>query len=231
MRCSPRRCCSALTRRCITPCGCPCFRCAKSASRTSSRTSRRRRSKRSSRARSWAISSRSICRVRARVSKNCRGCATSTSGANGRTASKSRSRNTCRLARWGRAGLVNTFGELFVAAADGDLPLFIGPPESAKEIAIQYGYFKRSLATLGLTPVQVQVSPRRAWQVKLASGTTLQLGRDNIEPRLDRFIAVYPPHDRPAAAPPHLRRPALSEWIRRGHTRTRARAGGAAARA
>jgi cell division protein FtsQ len=70
--------------------------------------------------------------------------------------------------------------------------LFIGPPESAKEIAIQYGYFKRSLATLGLTPVQVQVSPRRAWQLKLASGTILQLGRDNIEPRLNRFIAVYP---------------------------------------
>jgi len=96
------------------------------------------------------------------------------------------------LGRWGTAGLVNTFGELFVAAADGDLPLFIGPPGSAKEIAIQYGYFKRSLAALGLTPVQVQVSPRRAWQVKLASGTVLQLGRDNIEPRLDRFIAVYP---------------------------------------
>ena len=96
------------------------------------------------------------------------------------------------LGRWGTAGLVNTFGELFVAAADGDLPLFIGPPESAKEIAIQYGYFKRSLATLGLTPVQVQVSPRRAWQLKLASGTILQLGRNNIEPRLNRFIAVYP---------------------------------------
>ena len=64
-------------------------------------------------------------------------------------------------------------------------------PGSAKEIAIQYGYFQRSLGTIGLAPVQVQVSARRAWQVRLASGLTLQLGRENVEARLDRFIAVY----------------------------------------
>ena len=95
------------------------------------------------------------------------------------------------LGRWGAAGLVNTFGELFAAAYDGSLPLFVGPPGSAKEIAIQYGYFQRSLAPLGLAPVQVQVSPRRAWQVRLANGITLQLGRESVEPRLDRFVAVY----------------------------------------
>lgn len=95
------------------------------------------------------------------------------------------------LGRWGAAALVNTYGELFAAAYDGSLPSFIGPPGSAKEIAIQYGYFRRSLGTLGLTPVQVQVSPRRAWQVRLANGVTLQLGRESIEARLDRFVAVY----------------------------------------
>ena len=105
------------------------------------------------------------------------------------------------LGRWGGAGLVNTFGELFSAAYDARpadahepgaaLPLFIGPPGSAKEIAIRYGYFRRTLGTLGLLPVQVQVSARRAWQVRVASGITLQLGRDDIESRLTRFVAVY----------------------------------------
>ncbi len=95
------------------------------------------------------------------------------------------------LGRWGTAALVNTYGELFAAAYDGNLPAFVGPPGSAKEIAIQYGYFRRSLATLGLTPVQVQVSPRRAWQVRLTNGVTLQLGRESVEARLDRFVAVY----------------------------------------
>jgi cell division protein FtsQ len=95
------------------------------------------------------------------------------------------------LGRWGATGLVNTYGELFTAAYDGNLPLFVGPPGSAKEIAIQYGYFRRSLGILGMTPVQVQMSARRAWQVRLANGVTLQLGRENLEARLDRFVAVY----------------------------------------
>ncbi len=96
------------------------------------------------------------------------------------------------LARWGNAALVNTHGDVFTAAYDGAaIPLFIGPPESAKEIAIQYGYFLRRLATIGQVPVEVQVSPRRAWQVRLASGLTLRLGRERIEARLDRYIAVY----------------------------------------
>jgi cell division protein FtsQ len=95
------------------------------------------------------------------------------------------------LGRWGGAALVNTFGEPFAATYDGQLPLFVGPPGSAKEIAIQYGYFQKSLAAIGLTPVQVQVSARRAWQVRLASGVTLELGREYVEARLDRFIAVY----------------------------------------
>ena len=38
---------------------------------------------------------------------------------------------------------------------------------TAKEIAIQYEYFRRSLAAIGMVPVQVQVSPRRAWQIRL----------------------------------------------------------------
>lgn len=105
------------------------------------------------------------------------------------------------LARWGHAAFVNTHGEVFTAAfertpvppSDGAVPLFVGPPESAKEIAIQYGYFRRRLATIGQVPVEVRLSPRRAWQVRLASGLELKLGRERIEARLDRYIAV---HDR-----------------------------------
>jgi cell division protein FtsQ len=95
------------------------------------------------------------------------------------------------LARWGDAALVNTHGDVFTAAFEGNLPLFEGPAESAKEVAIQYGYFHRRLATIGQVPVAVQVSSRRAWQVRLASGLTLKLGRERIEARLDRYIAVY----------------------------------------
>jgi cell division protein FtsQ len=95
------------------------------------------------------------------------------------------------LARWGSTALVNINGEIFTAAYDGTLPMFMGPETSAKEIAIQYGYFQRSLAAIGQAPVQVQVSQRRAWQLRLDSGLIGELGRDRVEPRLDSFIKVY----------------------------------------
>lgn len=95
------------------------------------------------------------------------------------------------LARWDRTALVNTQGEVFRAAYDGELPVFIGPDGMAREIAIQYRYFRSSLETIGQTPVQVRVSPRRAWQLKLASGVTLALGREHVEARLARYVAAY----------------------------------------
>lgn len=95
------------------------------------------------------------------------------------------------FARWGAGSLVNTHGEVFTAAHDGELPIFAGPDGTAREIAIQYRYFQRSLGTIGETPVEVQVTARRAWQVKLASGMTLALGREAVEARLERFVAAH----------------------------------------
>ena len=100
------------------------------------------------------------------------------------------------LARWATGALVNTHGELFRAAYDGELPVFVGPEGTAREITIQYRYFRSSLAAIGETPVRVEVSPRRAWQLKLASGVTLALGREQMEARVARYVAL---HDRALA--------------------------------
>jgi cell division protein FtsQ len=96
------------------------------------------------------------------------------------------------LARWGKSALVNVHGEVFEAAFDGTLPVFNGPAGAAKEMAIQYDHFRRSLATIGKTPGELNVSPRRAWQVRLDDGLTLDLGREHVEDRLRRFVAAYP---------------------------------------
>jgi cell division protein FtsQ len=95
------------------------------------------------------------------------------------------------LARWGADALVNSYGEVFQAAYDGKLPMFEGPDGAAKEVAIQYAYFHRSLAAIGRVPLRVQVSPRRAWQIQLDDGLRLELGREQVEARLARFVAAY----------------------------------------
>lgn len=95
------------------------------------------------------------------------------------------------LARWGNVALVNTHGEVFQAAYDGKLPVFLGPPGTSKEIAIQYDFFRRHLSAIKAAPVMVQVTPRRAWQVRLEGGPTLELGRESVETRLARYIQVH----------------------------------------
>jgi cell division protein FtsQ len=92
------------------------------------------------------------------------------------------------LARWGTIGLVSTQGEVFDALYEGKLPVFNGPSGAAKEMAIQYAYFRRTLERIGREPVQVNVTARRAWSIRLDGGTALELGRADIEGRLARFV-------------------------------------------
>ncbi len=95
------------------------------------------------------------------------------------------------LARWGKTALVSSHGEVFEAAYDGVLPVFNGPAGVAKEMVIQYHHFRRDLAAIGKAPSEVNLSLRRAWQIRLDDGMTLDLGREQIEERLRRFVASY----------------------------------------
>lgn len=95
------------------------------------------------------------------------------------------------LARWNNAALVNTQGELFQAASDQQLPVFNGPDDSVKEITSQYQFFKQQLAITGHQPVQVSLSQRRAWQIRLDDGLVVELGRERMEQRLEKFVKVY----------------------------------------
>lgn len=95
------------------------------------------------------------------------------------------------LARWGEDGLVNTFGELFVAASDDPLPLLTGPADSSHEVAERFQRFRQTLEPTGHEIAEVSLSARRAWRIRLDDGTTLELGRDLVQPRLERFVANW----------------------------------------
>ena len=115
------------------------------------------------------------------------------------------------LAHWNDAELVNTHGEIFSAECDrvmpetsgshrpsscGEteqaLPKFIGQPETAVEVTRMYKVFGDQLVPLKQEVVQISLSPRRAWQLRLNSGMVLELGREKAQERLARFVAVYP---------------------------------------
>jgi len=98
------------------------------------------------------------------------------------------------LARWGDEALVNTHGERFVGKTQEALPSFIGPAGTQAEVARRYARFSAIVAPLGTKVERVVLSARHAWQLRLANGLHLALGRDPeaAELRLKSFVAAYP---------------------------------------
>ena len=98
------------------------------------------------------------------------------------------------LARWGDDALVNTHGERFLGRTQEALPSFIGPAGTQAEVARRYAQFNAIVAPLGTKVERIVLSPRHAWQLRLANGLHLSLGRDadRAETRLRRFVEVYP---------------------------------------
>ena len=100
------------------------------------------------------------------------------------------------LARWGDAGLVNTFGERFAGQTEAVLPMFAGPPRTEGEVTRRYRQYAQALLPLEASLERVILTPRFAWQLRLASGLSIELGRDLANDpahgRLARFIAAYP---------------------------------------
>jgi cell division protein FtsQ len=96
------------------------------------------------------------------------------------------------VARWRDTALINPYGEVFEAASNEDLPVFVGPAGTAAEVYRQFQVFSRALAPLNKRARQIVLSERGAWRLTLGDGEVLELGRDQMEERLQRFVAAYP---------------------------------------
>lgn len=95
------------------------------------------------------------------------------------------------LARWGNIALVNTYGELFHAASDSDLPVFFGPGDGVREVAEHYSQYGQLLAPTGMKIAELALTPRRAWQIKTDKELVIELGREQMQQRLAKFAGAY----------------------------------------
>jgi len=100
------------------------------------------------------------------------------------------------LAHWNNAALVNKQGEVFsvgadrAAVSDQPLPNFTGPEGTSAEVAQRYAQFSRQIAQLNWQAVQLALSARHAWQLRLNNGMVVELGREDVQQRLARFVAA-----------------------------------------
>lgn len=96
------------------------------------------------------------------------------------------------MARWNSVALVNTHGEVFAGQSSLPLPEFNGEPDTSMQVAGMYVAMSRQLEVLHRSIAQINLSPRFAWQLRLDNGMQLELGGEQMQQRLARFVAVYP---------------------------------------
>ena len=66
--------------------------------------------------------------------------------------------------RWRDSALVNPYAEVFQAASNDVLPVFVGPDGTDPEVYRHYQSFSRTLAPLGKRPREIVLSDRGAWR-------------------------------------------------------------------
>lgn len=94
---------------------------------------------------------------------------------------------------WGQGGLLNARGELFLTEARhilAELPRLSGPENRAADVAGRYLEIREQLIPLGLDVRSVELDERGAWNLTLANGVEVRLGRRDVEARTDLFLAV-----------------------------------------
>jgi len=83
------------------------------------------------------------------------------------------------IARWNNRGLVNSFGEIFHAAYEDDLPLFVGPDEFAKEMTVKFNQINKILEKESMQIGTISLSNRLSWEIYTNNHMRIFLGKEN----------------------------------------------------
>ncbi len=99
------------------------------------------------------------------------------------------------VAYWNDRELISDHGVAFAADQANvirQLPKLSGPPLHRDEVLRQWLAWREQLLPIGLGIAAVQLSERGSWSLQLDNGTRIALGRDALERRMHRLVAVWP---------------------------------------
>jgi cell division protein FtsQ len=96
-------------------------------------------------------------------------------------------------ARWGEHGLINTRGELFDSDErhiPPELAQLSGPEGEQPAVAQRYLAVEGRLLQAGLRLTALRLDARGAWEIDLANGVTVRLGRRQVDERFEKFMST-----------------------------------------
>jgi cell division protein FtsQ len=98
------------------------------------------------------------------------------------------------VARWGKKGLLNHQGDIFlpdITEKYVDLPMLNGPATQAQHLMAQYHDFSRLFQGVNVKMIGLSMEARGAWSLVLDNGIEVIVGREQLRERLQRFLHVY----------------------------------------
>ena len=98
------------------------------------------------------------------------------------------------IARWGDQALLNEQGQIFhppMRGTEDSLPSLSGPQGTEALVLAKFEEYRALLAGIGLTLGGLSVNARGSWDATIVDGPILKIGRENVEPRLQRFVQLY----------------------------------------
>ncbi len=96
------------------------------------------------------------------------------------------------LARWNDDALLDTQGDVFMAATGAKLARLSGPNGTNQVVKQEWLAANRIVAPLGRKVSNVVLDDRRSWQLVLDNGVQIELGRRDMDARLARWVRLAP---------------------------------------
>ncbi len=98
------------------------------------------------------------------------------------------------IARWGDRRLLNQYAEVIapeVIDEDISLPMLRGPDGTQQEVMEQYQVLNQLLLASDLRIRELSLNERGSWSLTVADGLVINIGREQIIERLQRFVRLY----------------------------------------
>ena len=98
------------------------------------------------------------------------------------------------IAFWGEGSMLNEFGEIIDAELSekaGQLPVLYSPQDNGRTMVENYLKVQKWTQGYTMEIVEFREDSRGSWQLTLANGLTVNIGRVQQERRLRRFVVGY----------------------------------------